>query len=204
MNTPLKKLAVVACAVTLGLATQSCNNNNESTTTTTEDSTKMSSSVTEKVNEATTNVKEAAVHNPDSTFVAEVVVANNEEIRLLQEGADKGTSKELKSHAKMMIADHKGLKKKMEAYAASKNYPVMNNDEGDAAKKISDMSSKTGKDWDKEWVDAMVSGHEKTIGKFEGAQGQVNDQELKTMITNTLPTLRSHLEMVKGMQDKMK
>lgn len=204
MNTPLKRLAVVACAIALGALTPSCNNNNNTEGSATTDSTTTSTSVTEKANEAATNVKEAVVHNPDSTFVAEVVVANNEEIRLLQEGADKGTDKGLKTHAKMMLKDHQDLKKKMEAYAASKNYPVNASDEGDASKKISDMSSKPGKDWDKAWVDDMVSGHEKTIGKFEGAQNQVNDAELKTMITNTLPTLRSHLSMVKDLQNKMK
>jgi len=147
--------------------------------------------MTEEANKAATTVTEAVKKNPDSTFVAEVVVTNNEEIKLLQEGIDKGTDKALKSHAKMMLGDHNNLKKKLLAYAASKSYPVMSNDEGDAAKKISDMSSKTGKDWEKAWADLMFSGHEKTIGKFEGAQNQVNDGELKTMITNTLPTLHN-------------
>ena len=55
-----------------------------------------------------------------------------------------------------------------------------------------------------EWTDEMVDAHEKTISRFESAQKDVKDEELRTMITNTLPTLRSHLDMMKGLQAKMK
>ncbi len=152
---------------------------------------------------ASTSVSEAMDHNPDSSFVANVAIANNEEINELQAGIDKGTSKDLKAHAKMMIKDHKSLKAKLEAYAAKKNYPISPDDQGKAAKALDDMSSKTGADWDKAWASAMYDGHEKTIGVFEGAQSQVKDDELKGMITATLPTLHSHLEMVKELQAKL-
>jgi putative membrane protein len=203
----MKKTAVL-CFVVSASIFAACNNsgNQESATVDSASSkmTTMESNVKESASAATTNVQEAMAKNPDSTFVAEVVVANNEEIRLLQAGIDKGTDKTLKGHAKMMIKDHKDLKKKMEDYAAAKNYPVMSSDDGDAQKKLDDLNTKSGNDWDKAWASMIVDGHEKTIGKFEGAEGQVKDEALKSMITGTLPTLKSHLAMAQDVASKLK
>ena len=203
----LKKTLMPAIACAAMALTVACNNS-ASTTTAAKDSvgTAMENAkggMEQGASNASTSVQEATAANPDSSFVAEVAVANNEEINILQAGIDKGTSKDLKTHARMMLADHKGLKAKLEAYAAKKNYPISPDDQGKAAKELDDMSSKTGKDWDKASADAMFSGHEKTIGTFEGAQSHIKDDELKGMITGTLPTLHAHLQMVKELQAKL-
>ena len=69
---------------------------------------------------------------------------------------------------------------------------------------LDEISKKTGADRDKEWISFMISAHEKAIGKFEGAQNNVTDPELKTMIANTLPTLHAHLDMLNKAKDGMK
>jgi len=204
----LKKTLFPAIACAALAFTVSCNNSTTSGSSATTDTTtntmqNAKGGMEQAASNASTAVSEAMDHNPDSSFVAKVAVANNEEINVLQAGIEKGTSKDLKAHAKMMIADHKALKVKLAAYAAKKNYPIAADDEGKAASALSDMSSKTGTDWDKAWASAMYDGHEKTIGVFEGARSQVKDDELKGMITATLPTLHAHLEMVKELQAKL-
>ena len=49
----------------------------------------------------------------------------------------------------------------------------------------------------------MVDAHQQTIDKFQQAQNDVSDPDLKTIITNTLPTLHKHLDMCKVLQAKM-
>lgn len=210
----LTKTTIVAVSFSfLGLLA-GCNGNSSSSSSS--DSTKMGAmadaakeklktaegSVEEAANKTTSSVEESMARNPDSTFVEEVMTANNEEISLLQAGMDKATSKDLKSTAKMMIADHKGLKEKLEKFAAKNNYPVTG-DQGNAQKEIDDMASKSGNDWDKAWAEKMFNAHEKAIGKFEGAKNNVKIAELKSLIETTLPTLRSHLEMVRNLQAKL-
>jgi len=153
----------------------------------------------EMTNKGVTAAEEAMKDNPDSSFVVEVLAANDGEIGMLQEGIDKGTSKNLKSTARKMLADHKGLKKTLEKYAAKNNYPFS----AVAAQMPDNMNDAAGAEWDKAWALHMFNGHEKTIGKFEGAKNEVKDDALKTIIENTLPTLNAHLDMVKKLQAEL-
>jgi putative membrane protein len=133
----------------------------------------------------------------DADFVREAVKSNNMELHMLADGKTKGTDAELKSAAKKMEADHKKLANEMKAYASKKNIELdtadADHDDHDAAK---------GADWDKKWVNDMVDDHERDIKKFEDAEKDVQDAELKSMISKALPTLREHLEMSKKLQQK--
>lgn len=164
----------------------------------------MAQDVKEGVQNATENVKDALNGNADSNFVVDATEINMAELKVLQAGINSGTNKDLKSHAKMMLADHKKLGDGVNAYAAKKGYRLPADDNGKGKDAIDKLNNeKKGADWDKAWVDHMVSAHEDAISRFEKGQNNVKDEELKTMITNALPTLRSHLDMMKQMQDKM-
>jgi putative membrane protein len=164
----------------------------------------MADSAAAKVENVIDNAKDAMNGNADSNFVVDATRDNMAEIKSIQAGLDRGTNKELKMHAKMMMADHKKMGAEVTALSAKLGYPLPANDDGkgdDAVASI-DKNNK-GNDWDKAWVDHMVSAHEDAIRLFEKGQNNVKNDELKTMIANALPTLRSHLDMMKQMQDKL-
>lgn len=143
--------------------------------------------------------------NPDSSFVLNAGTQNEDEMKLLQAGLAKGTSKELKAHAKMMMTDHKKMGQEVKTYAATKKYSTMSPSDSKAADDLKDINSHTvGKDWDQAWTDKLLAGHEKTIRLFEKGQNNVKDPTLNSMITKTLPTLQSHLTMVQGLQTSLK
>ncbi len=199
---------LLAAALTLTVA---CNDSS-STSTSTTDST---STMTAKVDTAMKDIKEGAQNvaadvknavdgNPDSNFVVKATVANMEELRIIQEGLDKGTDKDMKGHAKMMLADHKKLGTTVKGYSTKKSYMLPDNDGGKGDDAVASLNKNTkGKDWDKAWADKMVDGHKDAIDLFEKYQDKVKDADLKAMITNTLPTLHSHLDMMKQLQDKL-
>lgn len=135
----------------------------------------------------------------DTSFVQDAVKSNQMELKMLENGEKMGTSKEVKDAAKKMIADHQKLGAKMSAYASTKNIPL----DQDMDKDINEINEEKGASWDKEWLNKMVDEHQKDINKFEDAQDDVNDPELKAMITDALPILRSHLDMVTQLRDKM-
>lgn len=135
--------------------------------------------------------------NPDEDFLEDAVELNTKELRALMMGQKMGGA-ETKKHSTHMIADHKKLGADVKAYLAKKNLTLDGVDTADTKMDLAD--DKTGADWDKDFADLMVSDHEKTISRFEDAQDDVKDPELKAMIEKTLPTLRSHLTMAKEMQ----
>ncbi|XZF15033.1 DUF4142 domain-containing protein [Chitinophagaceae bacterium MMS25-I14] len=154
-----------------------------------------------KVENKVDEIKQDMKENKDANFVKDVLDANTKELHLLSLGETKGTSKELRNDAKKMMPDHEKMGADMKAYADKKGI--------DARVDSSNMKSsmdddKAGADWDKNWADRMVEDHQKTVKKFEDAQNDVSDPELKDMITKTLPTLRMHLDMALTLQGKMK
>ncbi len=58
----------------------------------------------------------------------------------------------------------------------------------------------TGSDFDREFVRLAVKDHQKDVREFEQGSKKVEDQELKSWIEKTLPTLREHLQMAQGLQ----
>ena len=78
-------------------------------------------------------------------------------------------------------------------------------DVDDESKKMSDKLSKlSGKDFDKEYINGMVDGHEKVVKSFEKASKDAKDPDLKAWAAKTLPTLQDHLKMAKETKAKLK
>ncbi|MBS1585422.1 MAG: DUF4142 domain-containing protein [Bacteroidetes bacterium] len=192
----MHSLKILGIALVAGLAlSTSCNSSNSSQTTS--DTT---ATVGEKMTAAADSVKAAVTPDPNKSFVNDAVTDNTKELAWLQAGVDHGTSKELKAHAKMMIADHQKLGDEVKAYATRKGISLPNVD----TTGVASLSEKPGKDWDKAWVNKMVDAHQNAIDMFTSAQGKVTDPELKATIDKALPVLHSHYDMVKKMQDSMK
>src|SRR4051812_21854838 len=108
MKTHLTKLHTILFA---GLVAVGCND------ATNQKAQNIADTVVTKVDTAMTRLKEGAekvadevkekMHtNVDSDFVVKAALTNNAELKILQAGIDKGTDKELKTHARMMLADH--------------------------------------------------------------------------------------------------
>ncbi len=190
---PIKVLSLFLMAGAVTLA--SCGNSESSTTTTTTDT----ATLGEKVSAAVDTAKAALTPDPNKSFVSDASSDNTKEIAWIQAGIDHGTSKELKAHAKMMLKDHKALGDQVAGYASKKSIEVPTVD----TTGLASINEKPGKDWDKAWVDKMVDAHNDAIDKFEKAQGKVTDPDLKAIIDGALPKLHTHLDMMKGMQDKM-
>jgi putative membrane protein len=50
----------------------------------------------------------------------------------------------------------------------------------------------------------MVADHEKSVALFQAQANGGTDAETKAFAAKTLPKLQMHLEMIKGIQGKMK
>ncbi len=193
------------------LSTAACNNSGSSSSTTTTDSSSTMAKVDtvgqrikQGAENAVNDVKNAMSSNVDSDFVVKATIANMEELKIIQAGLDNGTDKDLKMHAKMMMADHKKLGGKVKAWAAKVNYPLPDNDKGKGDDAVATLGKNSkGADWDKAWTDKMIGGHEDAISLFENNQNSVKDADLKALITDALPTLHSHLDMMKQLKDKL-
>ncbi|WP_276132322.1 DUF4142 domain-containing protein [Polluticoccus soli] len=136
---------------------------------------------------------EAPSSETETEFVKDALEDNLKEMSWLNAGMEKGTSSELKTQAAQMLDDHKKMDSDLRNYASKKGI-LLTDIDGTGNVNFLNVKRKKGPSWDKEWTTEMISKHRKEIKRFEDAQGFVTDNDLKNLVADTLPVLRSHLE----------
>lgn len=110
-------------------------------------------------------------------------------------GIAQDTAKDTASAAKEGAKDTLG---------AAKTYTGFTMAQRSAMKKYDELAKKTGVDFDKAYLSAIIDDHKKNIKLFERESKRGDDAELKSWATNTLPTLRHHLEMAQTIEKDVK
>jgi putative membrane protein len=192
----MKKLSLIITAAAAVFTMQACHNSATSTTTT-------DSTVTKTDETKTDTSKMAMADTADASFATKAAIGGMTEIELSKVAAQKTTNTKIKDFANMMITDHTAAGNKLADIAKSKNIPLPA--EPDSAHKtvIATISAKTGKDFDKAYVDQMVIDHKMTIDMFKQCETMVKDTAFKGFITTTLPTIQHHYDAIKALKSGM-
>jgi putative membrane protein len=143
------------------------------------------------------------VDEATSSFMVNVADVGMTEVKLGQIAEEKATNKRVKAFARMMVEDHSKANGELKSLAASKNVTLPKTIGEDHQKKIDDLNKKTGKDFDRAYMDMMEDGHESTVKDFEGKTDN-SDADVKAFVNKTLPTLRMHLDSAKAIKKAIK
>jgi putative membrane protein len=105
--------------------------------------------------------------NSDDDFVRDVATKNMAEIELSRIALNKATNPNLKLFAQMMIDDHgaAGEKLKNAASGQSIEWPAQLDDKH--SKTAQELAKKQGVDFDRDYLEAMVEGHQDFAAKLE-------------------------------------
>lgn len=215
----MKKLSLVAMMAIAALSFQACNNaskngggSSDSTSSTTSDTTTKSSTTTGAAATDTASkgsmagkgsMTGGAVNEMDAKFANDAAVAGMAEVAAGKVASQKATNPQVKDFAKMMVMDHTKANEELMAIAKKKNITLPAAPDADHQKMLTDLSAKTGKDFDKAYVDAMVSGHKKVASMLEDASKNCKDSELMGFAAKTLPTVKAHLAKIEAIQKAM-
>jgi len=203
----MKKLQIGLFAGTLALICFSCNNSSQpDSAQAAKDSnvTKMDS--TGKGDSSAAKTVPTTVSKADQDFAVNTAVAGMTEIQAGQLAEQKGMEKDVKDYGKMMVDDHTKAADKLKAIAMQKNLTLPTTLTPEMQKNIDDLTAKSGKDFDKAYMDMMVSDHKKVISAFEDESKNGSDADIRSFADSTLHTLHHHLdkaEMCKKMISKM-
>lgn len=124
------------------------------------------------------------------------------EVEMAKLALQKSQNADVKNFAQMMVTDHTKANSELKTLAAKKNV-TLPTDLGSHQSTLDDLTKLSGAEFDKEYVSAMVDDHETDVDLFEDNTDN-SDADIKAFTTKTLPTLKKHLEMIKGIQSKMK
>lgn len=209
----MKKITLGACLLAALTFATACGGGNKddnksdsssqtsvsATTDNTKDNTATKSSDTSSSAASATASKDA-----DQQFMMEAANGGMMEVDLGNVAESNAASPKVKAFGKMMVTDHTKANNELKALAAKKNVTLPASPDEEHQGHINDMKGKKGADFDKAYVDMMVSDHETDVKKFEDESSNGKDADVKAFATKTLPVLKKHLTSIKEIQGSMK
>jgi len=140
----------------------------------------------------------------DQGFLAKLIADQMAEIKMAETARDNAASADVKNYAKHLIDDHTKLRNLLLDKARIMKISVVQELEKDYKAKIDRLAKLRGADLDREYIKMIIDDHQKELSELPGKLKTLQDQELRTMITNALPTMREHLKMAQKIAQDLK
>jgi putative membrane protein len=134
----------------------------------------------------------AAATDP-AAFVKKAIESNSAEIALAEVAQRKAQSADVKKFAELLRTEHNQANQQLQPLAQARGISINQPLDAKHQKKLDKFQQLSGSEFDKEYVKEMLKSHQKGIALYEKAL-QVQDQEVKQYVQNTLPKLRQHLQ----------
>lgn len=126
----------------------------------------------------------AGITAGDRDFVRDVATMNMAEMELARLASERATDPNTKKFAQMMLNDHPAAGDKLKAFATERKIEVpaqVDDKHRDVHEKL---AAKSGLEFDKEYADAMVQGHEDFVDKLQSRIDQKTLSEWKATMQN--------------------
>ncbi len=137
-------------------------------------------------------------------FLTEAASGGMMEVELGKLAQQNSQNVSVKDFGAMMVKDHSTANDELKQLAMKNNVSLPDAPLPKQQKMIDDLKAKSGTDFDKAYVDMMVSDHKDDIDAFQDAADNDKDASVKAFASKTLPVLQGHLEAIKKIQDAMK
>jgi len=192
----MKKAAVALSALTLIVS--ACNNETKDSVE------KADSSDTAKTDSPGVSNQPIRADEESSSFMVRAADGGMTEVQLSRMAQSKASDAKVKGFAAIMVQDHSAANDQVNMLAGQRNVTLPDSMSTDNKKKADELNKKTGKAFDKAFMDAMVKDHEAAVNLFEKSGDKVNDTDVKTFINNTLPKIKMHLDSAKAIRKSLK
>jgi putative membrane protein len=144
----------------------------------------------------------------DANVVDVLEAANQGEVEYSRIGAEKATSPSVKAFAQKMVKDHGAMLDGVKGLATKLNVTPAPNDKAndlqkETQKDVTDLVAKTGKDFDKEFMEEQVDMHQETLDLLNDLDSRTTNVDLKAAIAEAKPKVQAHLDEAKAIKDKL-
>ncbi|MFN2492046.1 MAG: DUF4142 domain-containing protein [Pyrinomonadaceae bacterium] len=134
----------------------------------------------------------------DEEFVMKAANGGKLEVELGRLALRRGRSALVKQFGRRMVTDHTRAGNQLKHLAARKGITLPGDMDAEGTEAISRLSALSGSEFDRAYMDMMVSDHEKDVSEFESEASSGADRDVKAFARKTLPTLKMHLRMARN------
>ena len=142
----------------------------------------------------------------DTNFVETMMADGTAEVALGKMAQQKASTKQVKNFAAMMVRDHTKAGQELQAVATHANVDMtkMDADMGDHKDLGERLSKLSGREFDREYIKAMVDDHEKAVKDTKDKAEDADNDHVKQWAAKALPVLEKHLNEAKRIQDTLR
>jgi putative membrane protein len=138
----------------------------------------------------------------DKEFVARALSRGIVEEKLAERAVKQAQSQQVRDYAKRLVDDHTKANKELMAIAADMKLGVVAGLDAESKALREHFSRLEPAAFDREFISHMVKAHERDIRTYETTSKSATNAKLRTYATDTLPTLRKHLEEARKIAEK--
>jgi putative membrane protein len=146
----------------------------------------------------------------EAHVIAALIASNEHEVKVGERIVSMSKSAPVKRYAKMLVKDHGGALKKIDALKTKLAIEPMDTEairqmKEDSMQKISRLDGLTGAELDRAFLEMAVEDHQKTLERIDTELlPAVQSPELKQLMEGMLPTVQHHLDEAKRLLEKQK
>lgn len=145
----------------------------------------------------------AQATDQDKNFLTKASQGNFDEIQLGKLAEQKGTNPAVKAFGRRMVTDHTRLAVKMKPFAEAWGIPAPTGLSPDAQNEYNKLQGLSGHDFDKEYIDDMVSDHTKDLDAFTNEVNDTHDAKFKAAVEQGKSVVAAHKNMAYSLKKKL-
>ena len=140
----------------------------------------------------------AAMDNKE--FMTKAIQTNLAEVSLGNLAREKSKDEKVRQYGEKMVKEHTEANAEAVALAKTLSMAPPTEPAEEDQKAAQDLAAMTGKEFDAEFADTMVDGHEKAISMFENQAEGTDD--VAQFAKKMLPHLQEHLKMAEALESE--
>jgi putative membrane protein len=144
-----------------------------------------------------------------ATVLGYASAANMGEVEEGQLAEKKATNPAVKAYARQMVTDHQAMLKDVKALASKLNVTAdtaMGDTRdliGDAQNEMKDLADKAaGADWDKDFIDKEIDGHQKVLDKLQDLAKNTTDADVRAALVKATGKVQEHLTKAQNIKNQ--
>ncbi len=144
-----------------------------------------------------------AADDNDKKFLATASQADVNEIALSELAEGKATNPAVKAFAHKMVSEHKMMSASMKPFAESWGINAPAGPDEKHQKEIDKLNGLSGHDFDKEYIDDMVSDHATALDAFTSEAKDTKDVKFRTAVLKGKTHVAAHKNMAYDLKKKL-
>jgi len=144
-----------------------------------------------------------AATDDDKKFLAMAAQSDQNEIALSQLAEEKATNPAVKAFAEKMVKEHTHMTESMKPFAESWGLAASTGPDADHQKELDKLNGLSGADFDKEYIDQMVTDHAKALSAFTSEAKDTKDVKFRAAVIKGKTRVAAHKNMAYDLKKKL-